>query len=161
MHAHPNRSRRGRLVATLALATGLLSTTVAGTSIADAAPASARPAGATWAPHLDRSIVSSRTTMHGSQLATWYGPGFFGRRTACGQTLRRGTWGIAHRTLPCGTMVTLVNRGRRISVPVIDRGPYSGATVDLTARTKQFLRFTSGTVRMIELRRYRLLPRRS
>lgn len=114
-----------------------------------------------YAPHLDRKIVPTRAENHGAQLATWYGPGLFGNRTACGKTLKRGTWGIAHRTLPCGTLVTLNHRGRRVSVRVIDRGPYSGATVDLTSRTKEFLHFTSGTVRMTEVKTYRLLPRRT
>jgi rare lipoprotein A (peptidoglycan hydrolase) len=111
-----------------------------------------------WAPHLNRKIVPTRSTGLGAQLATWYGPGFFGHGTACGQTLKPSTWGIAHRTLPCGTLVTLTHHGRRVTVRVIDRGPYSGATVDLTARTKQFLHFTSGTVRMTEVRKFRLLP---
>lgn len=111
-----------------------------------------------WAPHIDRKIVPTRSESFGRQVATWYGPGFFGNRTACGQTLRQKTWGIAHRTLPCGTLVTLVHRGRRVTVPVIDRGPYSGATVDLTSRTKRFLRFTSGSVKLVRVRKFRVLP---
>lgn len=134
---------------------------LAAATMAPTAGAAPRSPHATWAPHLERSIVPSRTTKFGSQLATWYGPGFYGNRTACGQVLRRGTWGIAHRTLPCGSLVTLVHGARRVTVRVIDRGPYSGATVDLTARTKQFLRFTSGTVRMTQVRRWRVLPPRT
>ncbi|MCW2926689.1 MAG: hypothetical protein JWM86_657 [Thermoleophilia bacterium] len=111
-----------------------------------------------WAPHIDRKIVPTRSENFGRQVATWYGPGFFGQRTACGQTLRTGTWGIAHRTLPCGTLVTLVHRGRRVTVPVIDRGPFSGATVDLTSRTKSFLHFRSGVVKMVRVRKFRVLP---
>jgi rare lipoprotein A (peptidoglycan hydrolase) len=112
-----------------------------------------------YAPHLKRKIVHTRASDLGIQLATWYGPGFFGHRTACGGTLQPSTWGIAHRTLPCGTLVTLTHHGRRVSVKVIDRGPYSGATVDLTSRTKEFLHFTSGTVRLTEVKRFRVLPR--
>lgn len=112
-----------------------------------------------YAPHIKRKIVHTRAENHGIQLATWYGPGFFGNRTACGNTLKPSTWGIAHRTLPCGTLVTLTHRGRRVTVKVIDRGPYSGATVDLTSRTKRFLRFASGNVRLTEVKRYRVLPR--
>jgi hypothetical protein len=79
---------------------------------------------------------------------TWYGPGFFGNTTACGQVLTPDTLGVAHRTLPCGTQVTLLYRGRRLVVPVIDRGPYSGtATYDLTQATAQSLGLQgSGTV---------------
>lgn len=113
-----------------------------------------------YAPHIDRTIVHTRAESHGMQLATWYGPGLFGNRTACGKTLRPSTWGIAHRTLPCGTLLTLNHRGRKVTVRVIDRGPFSGATVDLTSRTKSFLRFASGTVRMTEVKKFRVLPRR-
>lgn len=123
-----------------------------------AAAASSQRRGS-YAPHIDRHIVPTRAENHGSQLATWYGPGFFGNGTACGQTLRPDTWGIAHRTLPCGTLVTLSHRGRSVTVRVIDRGPYSGATVDLTSRTKHYLRFAAGRVRMVRVKRYRVLPR--
>lgn len=61
------------------------------------------------------------------QKATWYGPGFYGSRTACGQKLTRRTLGVAHKTLPCGTQVEFFLRGKRITVPVIDRGPFANA----------------------------------
>ena len=66
---------------------------------------------------------------------------------------------IAHRTLPCGALVTVSHRNRKVTVRVIDRGPYSGATVDLTERTKQFLRFQSGSVGMTRVERFRVLAR--
>jgi hypothetical protein len=72
--------------------------------------------------------------------ATWYGPGLYGRRTACGIRLRRSTVGVAHRRLPCGTRVIFYYRGIFMSVPVIDRGPYArGATWDLTAAAARAL----------------------
>jgi len=74
-------------------------------------------------------------------LATWYGPGLYGNSTACGKTLGRDTLGVAHRSLPCGTKVSLLYQGRTITVPVIDRGPYSDAEWDLTAETAERLRF--------------------
>ena len=77
-------------------------------------------------------------------VATWYGPGFWGNGTACGQTLRSDTLGVAHRWLPCGTKVAVLYQGRTIIVPVIDRGPYSHADWDLTQETAERLRF-SGT----------------
>jgi rare lipoprotein A (peptidoglycan hydrolase) len=81
--------------------------------------------------------------------ATWYGPGFYGNRTACGKQLRRTTIGVASRTLPCGTKVTFAFHGRSIVAPVIDRGPYTrGFRFDLTGATAEALRFTtSDTVR--------------
>jgi rare lipoprotein A len=66
---------------------------------------------------------------------SWYGPGFFGSGTACGQTYTREILGVAHRSLPCGTLVTFRNpvNGRQITVPVIDRGPYvAGRTWDMS-----------------------------
>lgn len=58
------------------------------------------------------------------QIASWYGPGFWGNRTACGQTLRKKTKGVAHRSLPCGTKVVIGYKGRYVRTRVIDRGPY-------------------------------------
>ncbi len=59
---------------------------------------------------------------------SWYGPGMYGARTACGYTLTEAVRGVASRTLPCGTLVTFRNpaNGRSATVPVIDRGPYVG-----------------------------------
>jgi rare lipoprotein A len=67
-------------------------------------------------------------------LATWFGPGFYGHTTACGQTLTPAVVGVANRTLPCGTLVKFGYKGRAAVVPVIDRGPYAhnGAQWDLT-----------------------------
>lgn len=66
---------------------------------------------------------------------SWYGPGFYGRRTACGYALTTTLLGVAHRTLPCGTKITFRNpaNGRTITVKVIDRGPYvTGRQWDMT-----------------------------
>ena len=73
-------------------------------------------------------------------LASWYGPGFYGNRTACGQTYTPEILGVAHRTLPCGTVLTLTYGGRSVSVPVIDRGPYiAGRALDLSNATRHAL----------------------
>ena len=89
-----------------------------------------------------------RMNVYRHALASWYGPGFYGHRLACGGTLKQGTVGVAHKTLPCGTKITLHNKGRTLQVKVIDRGPYVGGRYyDLTAATKQKLGFGStGTV---------------
>jgi hypothetical protein len=68
------------------------------------------------------------------RTATWYGPGFYGKRTACGVKLDRDTVGVAHRSLPCGTPVTFYKAGRFVTLRVIDRGPFRrGVSWDLTA----------------------------
>jgi len=73
-------------------------------------------------------------------IATWFGPGFYGQTTACGQTLTPAVVGVANRTLPCGTLVRVSYRGRRLTVPVIDRGPYAnGADWDLTSEAARTL----------------------
>jgi rare lipoprotein A (peptidoglycan hydrolase) len=59
-----------------------------------------------------------------SNVASWYGPGFFGTRTACGRKLTKGTIGVAHKHLPCGTRVTFFAHGNWLRTKVIDRGPY-------------------------------------
>jgi hypothetical protein len=102
----------------------------------------ARPATATSADSTGAASVSAvrRMTVYQEVTSTWYGPGFYGNRTACGQRLTRSTLGVAHKTLPCGTKVALRANGRSVVVPVIDRGPYArGVTYDLTAATAERL----------------------
>ncbi len=74
-------------------------------------------------------------------LATWFGPGFYGHATACGQTMSPTLVGVASRTLPCGTLVQVGYRGHLLTVPVLDRGPYghNDATWDLTKGAAQAL----------------------
>jgi rare lipoprotein A (peptidoglycan hydrolase) len=75
-------------------------------------------------------------TVYRQSIATEYGSGFWGQKTACGQTLQRSTIGVANRTLRCGTQVALYYHGRTMIVPVIDRGPYANhADWDLTEAT--------------------------
>ncbi len=77
-------------------------------------------------------------------MATWYGPGLYGNTTACGQKLTRELVGVAHRKLPCGTMVEVSYRGRSIVVPVVDRGPYArGMRWDLTSAAAEQLGFAA------------------
>ena len=68
------------------------------------------------------------------RMATYYGPGLYGRRTACGMRLTTRLVGVAHRRLPCGSAVTVFYGGRFATLRVVDRGPFtSGVTFDLTA----------------------------
>lgn len=65
---------------------------------------------------------------------SWYGPGSYGRRTACGEAMTTTLVGVAHRTLPCGTLVQFRWNGRVVNAHVVDRGPYVGGRLwDLTA----------------------------
>lgn len=70
---------------------------------------------------------------------SWYGGG---GSLACGGWLTSSTMGVANKTLPCGTRVTLRYHGRTVRVPVVDRGPYvAGREYDLTEATAHALRF--------------------
>jgi hypothetical protein len=89
------------------------------------------------APELD-------VTVYTPVKATWYGPGFYGHETACGQRMSKTLLGVAHKTLPCGTKVALLYHGRTVTVPVVDRGPFAnGAKLDLTAATAERIGFDS------------------
>ena len=69
-------------------------------------------------------------------LASWYGPGFHGRKTANGERFNQNALTAAHKSLPFGTRLTVTNRatGRSVVVRINDRGPYiHGRTIDLSA----------------------------
>jgi hypothetical protein len=86
--------------------------------------------------------ATAQVTVFRPARATWYGPGLFGRRTACGKRLTRALLGVAHKRLRCGTPVELLYRGRSVTVPVVDRGPFAHrASYDLTAATARALGF--------------------
>lgn len=61
-------------------------------------------------------------------LASWYGPGFAGRRTASGDRFDPRAFTCAHRTLPLGTKLRITNprTGAQVLVTVTDRGPFVG-----------------------------------
>jgi rare lipoprotein A len=91
---------------------------------------------------------AGKATVYRPAAASYYGPGFYGGRTACGQTLSPGMMGVAHKSMPCGTKLKLRYGNRTVKVEVIDRGPYAGdREFDLTEATKNKLGFPStGTV---------------
>ncbi len=75
-----------------------------------------------------------------SGRASWYGPGFHGRRTASGETFNTNDLTAAHRTLPFGTKVRVVNKktGKSVVVRINDRGPYAhGRVIDLSKASAQ------------------------
>lgn len=65
--------------------------------------------------------------------ATWYGPGFHGRKTASGQRFNQYAMTAAHRTLPFGTKVRVTHKNRSVVVVINDRGPFiKGRSIDLS-----------------------------
>jgi len=135
--AHADRERELRRTLRLSLALALL-------SLALAPLAADAQTGGAGVPAAERAqgkglVFSSPMRSAG---ATWYGPGLYGNGTACGRTLRPRTIGVAHRTLPCGTVVRFVYHGRSLVTRVIDRGPYTaGNDFDLTNGARLALRF--------------------
>ncbi len=67
--------------------------------------------------------------------ASWYGPGFYGRRTASGVRFQKNAFTAAHKTLPFGTRLKVINEtnGKEVEVTVNDRGPFiKGRIIDLS-----------------------------
>ena len=95
-----------------------------------------------------------------STTASWYGPGFYGNHVACAgwsgfpssTVLTGSSWGVAHKTLPCGTLLQICRANRCVTAPVFDRGPYvAGRDLDLVVLVRDALGITEqqgiGTVR--------------
>lgn len=99
------------------------------------------------------TVPVAKLNVYRRAQATYFGPGLFGRMTACGQVLTPLLQGVAHKTLPCGTLVALMYQRREVVVPVVDRGPFNGAfTLDLTQATSDALAFsTAGEIGLIRL----------
>ncbi len=90
-------------------------------------------------PALPSSRRLGRLNVYRLAEASWYGGG---GSLACGGSLTSATMGVANKTLPCGTLITLRYDGRTVRVPVVDRGPYvAGREFDLTEATKDALGF--------------------
>lgn len=86
--------------------------------------------------------------------ASWYGPGFYGNRTASGEVLRPGTLTAAHRSLPFGTRVRVTNlwNGRQAVVRINDRGPFHGSRlIDLAQGAANEIGLTASGVARVKL----------
>jgi rare lipoprotein A len=81
-------------------------------------------------------------------MASWYGPGFHGKKTASGKRFNQHALTAAHRSLPLGTKarVTNLKNGKMVLVTINDRGPYHGGRIiDLSRAAAQRLAMnTSG-----------------
>lgn len=84
--------------------------------------------------------------------ASWYGPGFHGRQTASGEVYDMEAMTAAHRELPFGSRVRVVNldNGREARVRINDRGPFArGRVLDLSrAAAREIDMLGSGTARV-------------
>jgi rare lipoprotein A len=139
----------------------------AGVQAGTTTPVAIREAGfaPTWEDEFLRRIppapIAGRQLLASSQVvqvatgeASWYGPGFFGNRTASGEVLRPGTLTAAHRSLPFGTRVRVTNlwNGRSTVVRINDRGPFHGGRIiDLAHGAASELGLTASGVAQVKL----------
>lgn len=88
--------------------------------------------------------------------ASWYGPGFHGRRTASGESFNAAAMTAAHRSLPFGSRVRVVNEatGTSVVVRINDRGPFArGRVIDLARGPAQALGLTQTGTAYVSLQR--------
>ena len=97
-----------------------------------------------------KQASATTTSTAGWQTAkvSWYGPGFYGRKTASGEVLTEGMMNVAHRSMAFGTRIEFRYNGRTVVAVVNDRGPFiAGRTFDLGPGTASALGFSGvGTV---------------
>jgi rare lipoprotein A len=101
-----------------------------------------------------KAIETGREMQRGQ--ASWYGPGFHGRRTASGERFNSYDMTAAHRSLPFGTRLRVVNEtnGRSVVVRVNDRGPFAHRRIiDLAKGPAQQLGLTSAGTAYVSLHR--------
>ena len=99
-------------------------------------------------------LAGAALTLSGT--ASWYGPGFHGRQTANGERYNMYELTAAHRSLPFGTRLKVVNEtnGRSVVVRVNDRGPFAHRRIiDLAKGPAQALGLTSSGVGYVSLHR--------
>ena len=86
--------------------------------------------------------------------ASWYGPGFHGKKTASGEIFDQGRLTAAHKTLPLGTKakVTNLENGTSVEVEINDRGPYVGdRVIDLSRAAANALGFVESGLTMVRI----------
>ena len=88
-------------------------------------------------------------------VASWYGPGFHGNKTANGERYDMHQLTAAHRTLPLGSIAVVrsMSTGQQVTVRINDRGPFArGRVLDLSLAGAQALGMTGAGTDQIELR---------
>jgi rare lipoprotein A len=118
-----------------AVSTGQFEAIVKPTPVPTVAPTAEPTVAPTIAP--TAAPTEPDMTLYESGIASTYGEGdgFEGNRTACGQVFHTAVVQIAHKSLPCGTLVRVEDtaNGRTVDAQVTDRGPYvAGRIVDLS-----------------------------
>lgn len=84
------------------------------------------------------TVAVPATSYASNAVASWYGPGFHGKRTANGERFNQWAMTAAHKSLPFGTLVRISHKGRSVIVRINDRGPFiRGRTIDLSKGAAQ------------------------
>lgn len=99
------------------------------------------------------SSCNRRITENGK--ASYYADKFEGRKTASGETFRQNGLTAAHRTLPFGTKVTVINisNGKSVKVRINDRGPFSqGRVIDLSKKAAKRIGMLTTGVAVVEVK---------
>lgn len=161
LHAQRTLATPGSWVRRTLIGMGIATIVAGGTVVAVAGLASTTPPASPAAPvtvNVD-SLYTARAAVEeqiidsssGTELqpqktlnghASWYGPGFHGRKTASGERFDRNDMTAAHKTLPFGTIVRVIDEksGRSVLVKINDRGPYvRGRLLDLSEAAAQRL----------------------
>lgn len=87
-------------------------------------------------------------------IASWYGPGFHGRRTANGEVFNQNELTAAHKTLPFNTKVLVTNtkNNKSVIVRINDRGPFiEGRAIDLSCESAQRIGSITQGVALVKL----------
>ena len=151
------RARLLIVVSAILVLVGSLEASSAEAGVQDLGPSLHRAGYADRASHRYRGENRTGSVTRGAQsgVATWYGPGFHGRKTASGERFNAGALTAAHRTLPFGTRVEVVNEatGRSVVVRINDRGPFGHrAVIDLSRASAAAIGITgSARVRLVTL----------
>lgn len=95
--------------------------------LASTAPPAPYRQGALVAADPPPGLTSTGVVLNG--IASWYGPGFHGNRTANGEVYDMNAFTAAHKTLPFNTWVKVTSNGRSVFVRINDRGPYIGGRI--------------------------------
>ena len=114
-----------------------------------------KPSGCKYTYRVNGKTYCVRKTYNGYVeygIASWYGPGFHGKRTASGEIYNMYKLTAAHKTLPLGTYVKVINleNGKSVIVKVNDRGPFvEGRIIDLSyAAAKKIGMLRKGTAKV-------------
>lgn len=92
---------------------------------------------------LARRAVTTNRGSSGNAVASYYGSELYGNRTADGSLYTASHWGVAHKTLPFGTQVSITYNGKTVTAPVTDRGPFiSGRDFDLSNAVARSIGFS-------------------